>query len=346
MNMKNYAYDVFVSYNSNDVLIAQYIVSELKKIGLKVWFDKERLRPGGAWVVDLHKSIGLSRSVLVLIGENDIGPWQMPEIRKAFEDYIYGGGSVIPVFLPGVEKIELPDFLRQHTWVDCRNGFLDINVFKDIVWGISGRKLESAVVDFDEEFYLTIKRKNNHDKLIKVFTVNNIYKNKLRHISWQGFGWGIDNLVEQISENGSSLNIDLNIGINDAGLVMATFINSRCFNRSSLGYIRTRKVDGRITIDEGTILPEMRENPEIMIYDFEIKYANVLSEIMFYLKDHYKNPLFYFCVFGAMTESDSLKIANISDLVSYGQLNNSDIQDLYMVCTMHPPGIEPPLEIR
>jgi len=288
----------------------------------------------------------MSRSVAVFIGAGGIGPWQAPEIKRAFANYIIGGGAVIPIILPGVDEIELPEFLDQQTWVDCRDNFLDISALRKIIWGATGRKLNTSICDFSDQFYLSVERKNNHDKVIRVFSSENVYKNRLLHISWNSFGKGINNLVEQIIENGSSLNIDLSVGINDAGLTMAAFINSRCFNRKNLGYIRTEKKHGHILIAKESILPELPSHPSIMLFDFEIKHADVLSKIIGHLNNVYKCPAYYFCVFGAMTEKKDLKIGSIADLVSYEQIVNNNIEDIYISTIMHPPGIEPPLEVK
>src|SRR2546423_842947 len=118
--MSDSIYDVFISYNSKDRDAARNVAEELKQAGLSVWFDQWELRPGKTWQEELEVNISKSRSVAVLIGPSGIAPWQAPEVRSALSQYMQQGYPVIPVLLPGVDKFQLPPFLEQHMWVDCR----------------------------------------------------------------------------------------------------------------------------------------------------------------------------------------------------------------------------------
>lgn len=344
--MTSRLYDLFISYNRQDEIIVEYVVKELKDIGIKLYFDKDEMRPGGTWILDIHRNINHSNAVAVFIGKHGIGNWQGPEIRKAIDNFVIKGGSIIPIILEGANEKDLPPFLEQNNYIDFRDHKLDLNKFKNLIWGITGRRLVTIISALGEEFLISVKRENNHDKTIKVFPINNLYRNRLKHISWADFGRGIDNLVEQIQDNGSSLNVDICVGINDAGLNMATYINSKCFNRGFIGYLRTKKIHNVVEIAGESLLPDLPEKPTIMIFDFEIKYADVLTTITKFLKEKYIEPQFYFCVFGAMTESEDLKIRDLEELVSYNQILENRMQDVYIAATMHPPGIEPPLEIK
>jgi hypothetical protein len=47
---------IFVSYAAPDLEIARYVVSQLQKAGLLVWFDKEQIEPGADWKETLRET--------------------------------------------------------------------------------------------------------------------------------------------------------------------------------------------------------------------------------------------------------------------------------------------------
>src|SRR5438045_3920573 len=77
-------YDVFLSYSRHDLAVVTEIANELKKKGLKVWFDKWILRPGDKWHQQLTSGILASRTVAVFLGPEGPGKWELPEMEAAF----------------------------------------------------------------------------------------------------------------------------------------------------------------------------------------------------------------------------------------------------------------------
>ena len=47
--MPQQSYDLFISYRSNDLPIAERLHGRLTREGFHVWFDKARLAPGFNW---------------------------------------------------------------------------------------------------------------------------------------------------------------------------------------------------------------------------------------------------------------------------------------------------------
>jgi hypothetical protein len=341
--MSDTIFDTFVSYNSMDRDSARNIAQELRKAGLSIWFDQWELRPGKTWQDELEVNIIKSRSVVVLIGPSGIAPWQAPEVRAALTKYMQDSHPVIPVLLPGVDKIQLPLFLEQHMWIDCRAQQLSQESIDRLIWGITGRRTIHYVSQLGDEFLMKVKTGQGLEKSIRLFTLPNPRDDKLLNINWDTFGRGIEILQEQIQSPGSRIVVDACFGINDAGLAMASFVNYAALGRAKLGYIRTGKLRGKPVILENSLYPILSPEPALMIFDFEIKHANVLGLIIEELKKRYVNPIFYLSIFGALTEAHDLNIVNLNELVSANFLNDLEFDDLFIATTMHPPGIEPPL---
>ena len=338
--------DVFLSYNGKDRELATRLAEQLKRLELRVWFDVWNLPPGRSWQDSLQVALHESRSVAVLIGPAGIGPWQKREVETALSTYISEGHPVIPVLLPGTDKPELPDFLAQHRWVDCRDKRISQESLDELIWGITGRRTTRSVSQIGEAFRLNLKEPAPRTKTITVHSLPNPDPDKLLDLTWETFGAGIDILKTQIRSWGSRLPVDAGFGINDAGLVMATFINSAVLGRVKLGYLKCHGRREGVDILEDSLFPSLDDEPTIALFDFEVKRANVLEIIQDELRKRYKEPRFYFAVFGAMTDTPDLKITSYEELVSARNLASLDLKDIFIACTMHDPGIEPPLELR
>src|SRR5262245_14369337 len=135
-------FDVFLSHNSRDKPAVEEIAARLRDRGLRVWLDKDELRPGLPWQEGLEEGVRASRSVAVFVGKDGMGPWQTPEMRAFLDRASREGIPVIPVLLPGCpESPPLSLFLKAMTWVDLRGGLTDEGLDR-LVWGITGTKSE------------------------------------------------------------------------------------------------------------------------------------------------------------------------------------------------------------
>ncbi|HVR95102.1 MAG TPA: TIR domain-containing protein [Thermoanaerobaculia bacterium] len=133
-------FDVFLSHNSRDKPVVVEITAFLRDRGLRVWLDKDELRPGLPWQEGLEEGVRASRSVAVFVGEDGLGAWQEPEMRAFLVRARREEIPVIPVLLPGCpESPQLTLFLEAMTWVDLRDGLTDEGLAR-LVWGISGTK--------------------------------------------------------------------------------------------------------------------------------------------------------------------------------------------------------------
>ena len=196
------------------------------------------------------------------------------------------------------------------------------------------------------DFTLTVPTGQYDNPEICAFTLPNPEPGQLLDLDWNTFGFGIQRLSRQIKSLGRRLDVDVCFGINEAGLVMATFLASAQFSRCAIGYLRCNKVRDDITLSSHSHFPEVREAPTILICDFEVKHADVVGVIARTLRDRYPRAELYFAVFGAMTKGRDLEVAGFDDLTGAQIMRAADFAAVFIAATMSPPGIEPPLELR
>ena len=149
----NNSFDVFLSHNSQDKPTVRQLTQALQARGLKVWLDEEQLVPGRSWQKALEATIQTTHSAAVLVGQDGLGPWEIPEIEGCLSEFISRKLPVIPVLLPDApSQPNLPLFLKGFTWVDLRAGGLSEANLDCLEWGITGRKpVPRSVVDLPPE---------------------------------------------------------------------------------------------------------------------------------------------------------------------------------------------------
>lgn len=181
---------------------------------------------------------------------------------------------------------------------------------------------------------------------VLAFTLPNPYPGQLLNLDWHTFGLGIERLIRQIKNVGQRLDVDACFGINEAGLVMATFMASAEFSRCPIGYLKCNKTRDEIDLDEASNYPAVRDAPTIVICDFEVKHADVVGFIARELRTRYPGAELYFAVFGAMTKGADLQVDDFDQLTGARIMRAADFAAIFIAATMSPPGIEPPLELR
>ncbi|MGK7948160.1 MAG: toll/interleukin-1 receptor domain-containing protein [Xenococcaceae cyanobacterium] len=121
-NQKSYEFDVFLAHNSVDKPKIRAIAKKLKQRGLKPWLDEEQIAPGELFQDAIQKAIPQIKSAAICIGSNEIGQWQRIELPTLISQFVNEDILVIPVLLPGVDRI--PGyllFLQQLNWVNFQN---------------------------------------------------------------------------------------------------------------------------------------------------------------------------------------------------------------------------------
>ncbi len=345
--MKGVLFDAFFCYNSEDENQIMQIANELKELGLNIWLDKWHLDSCKNWVEGLYQGMSDSKSIIIFVGSSGIGPWQKIEVNNALIKFVSEGKSFIPVILPGVDNPpKLPTFLGQFQWIDCRTIQCKMCLDKLILW-VTGREIKRSISQIGTEFKLGLQKPFQKERDIKIYTLPNQDSSELLNLTWETFGKGIEKLRDQIKNYGFRIPIDACFGINDAGLVIATFLNSNVMDRAKIGYIRYKgSKEGQIVSDEGSFFPGLNQTPTIMLVDFEVKSGKGLEIAIKRIRQEYPGAIIYFSVFGALTEEDDLKINCFDDLKAAGTIKKIGISDIFIACTMHRPGIEPRLELR
>jgi len=110
----------FLSYHTPDHPLADRLKAaiERKDATSSVFFAPTNLRPGGAWTDQLAQELAQATAFLLLIGENGIGKWQVPEYEEALDRWVKSGRTfpLIVVLLDGQTAPGLP-FLRRLHWI-------------------------------------------------------------------------------------------------------------------------------------------------------------------------------------------------------------------------------------
>ena len=131
---------VFLSHNSKEKPLVREVAKALKEAGISVWLDEWDLVPGRMWVQALEEIVRKATAAAVLVGENGLGPWEVPEMNVCLSEFVKRRMPVIPVLLPGAaQKPELPLFLQQFTWVDLTHGITAEGIAR-LSWGVTGKK--------------------------------------------------------------------------------------------------------------------------------------------------------------------------------------------------------------
>ncbi|MER6943418.1 hypothetical protein ABT294_05275 [Nonomuraea sp. NPDC000554] len=196
------------------------------------------------------------------------------------------------------------------------------------------------------DFNLAVPTLEYGNPEVCLYSLPNPKPGQLLNLTWASFGYGLERLIQQIKNVGRRVDADACFGINEAGLVMATFLASAQFGRCPIGYLKCNKTRDSITLDRASLYPDLPESPTIVLCDFEVKHADVVGFITREIRARYPDAEVYFAVFGAMTKGRELEVASFDDLTGAGIMRAADFKAVFIAATMSPPGIEPPLELR
>jgi hypothetical protein len=117
-------HDAFLSYNSQDRLAVEELAGRLKAERFALYLEAWELLPGREFQTGLAGALSESKTCVVFLGPNGLGPWQKQELQvgidKRTRDEAF---HVLPVLLPGTERPRRGDvahleFLINASWVE------------------------------------------------------------------------------------------------------------------------------------------------------------------------------------------------------------------------------------
>lgn len=116
---KSFAYDVFLSHNSQDKPRVRQLAEQLKEAGLRVWFDEWRIKPGDDIYVANERGLESARVQLLCLSPAALGSeWVALERSTVlFRDPSNQGRRFVPLLLA---DCDLPDALRRYKYLDLR----------------------------------------------------------------------------------------------------------------------------------------------------------------------------------------------------------------------------------
>jgi len=132
-------FDIFLSYRSTESVEAERLRDALEARGVRVWLDKDEIRPGDLFAQALENGLATSRAVgLVATSESVASNWVKNEYYRALSLSTAGELQLIPLLFG---PVQLPGFLKDRNWINFQEGEYRRNVDR-LVWpGITSRQV-------------------------------------------------------------------------------------------------------------------------------------------------------------------------------------------------------------
>jgi energy-coupling factor transporter ATP-binding protein EcfA2 len=130
---------IFLSHSGADTQAAKELAGLLRQGGVDVWLDVERLAAGDVWMDELEAALVRAKHLIVYIGPSGVRNWVGREVRFALHRSIQDRSfRLIPVLGPGADAEALPLFLKQHQWLDLRDGRDPAQELKRLLQSVTG----------------------------------------------------------------------------------------------------------------------------------------------------------------------------------------------------------------
>jgi DNA-binding response OmpR family regulator len=144
-------FDVFLSHNSIDKPWVIRLKKALQDRGLKVWLDRDEIRPGDIFVGALEAGLEKSKAVVLIVSPEAIASgWIKDEYARAVSLAHQKNQplQLIPVIL---RDAEIPGFLANRSWVDFRDESSFDENLELLIWGITGKRLTAQASNPHQE---------------------------------------------------------------------------------------------------------------------------------------------------------------------------------------------------
>ncbi|HEV2388517.1 MAG TPA: toll/interleukin-1 receptor domain-containing protein [Candidatus Acidoferrales bacterium] len=109
-------FDIFLSYRSTDKKSAESLRNSLEARGVRVWLDKDQIRPGDLFAEALDRGLATSGADGLLVTPDSLDSnWVKNEYYRALSLNAAGELQLIPLIFGGAD---LPGFLKDRNWID------------------------------------------------------------------------------------------------------------------------------------------------------------------------------------------------------------------------------------
>src|ERR671915_2471716 len=108
---------IFLSYASEDRVVAEQIRLALAAQGHNVFFDREDLPPGDEFHSRIRRGIEASDLLIFLVSPHalDAGSYTINELEIAQKTWPHPAGRLLPVLLHRTDLKRLPNYLKSVT---------------------------------------------------------------------------------------------------------------------------------------------------------------------------------------------------------------------------------------
>ena len=128
---------LFLSHSGADTQEAQSLAEHLRNVGVDVWLDAEKLKPGDRWMEALEEALQKASGFAVYVGRSGVKNWVDREVRFALDRNTADPGfRIFPILGPGAVSESVPPFLKQHQWLDLSEGVPSAAELKPLVAAI------------------------------------------------------------------------------------------------------------------------------------------------------------------------------------------------------------------
>lgn len=135
-------YDVFISYSSKDVAIAEQICQTLENKGIKCWMASKSLEPGNIYASEIVRGIKNSQIfILVYTSNSNMSQHVMNEVDRAF----YYHKIIVPFMVHDIPMSEdLSYYLSRTHWLAAYSNMLEAyNILSSEVFNYLGKAGDS-----------------------------------------------------------------------------------------------------------------------------------------------------------------------------------------------------------
>lgn len=139
---------LFLSHAGEESEAARALAVALRRAGVEVWLDVERLKPGDRWQHEIGAALRRSRALILYVGQAGVARWVDFEVQIALDRAAKDGAfRLIPVLGPGADPAVLPDFVKLFHWLDLREDAHPApEKLKDLLAGVLNRPAERIAV--------------------------------------------------------------------------------------------------------------------------------------------------------------------------------------------------------